>query len=528
MVNTIDKHPEGAPFSWVALQRDALPIIVVGLLTAVVSFSTAGEAYDQHWTSAWATISAIAVILAATRSIRLTHPMMWGIGMVILLVQASRGGHERWESLAMWIWLWTWIWTLPSENQFFWRGIKALPLFAAVIGGVMFLHALKSIWAGDWSHGASYDMTLPWAHRNIAMEALFAMCVLGGYISKARWIRWWVFITLLAFIYQVRGVMLGSTLWMLYALWKSDYAGPWLKRGFIGISVLFIAGQVAWNTVPYDVKFERFRKMPDVVKSLDIAYNFNGAESSSIRLKLWNLTAGHVTAFGEGLAKWRDDAEGFVNVTTGRCAEATRRAHSELLQWAYELGWLPLLLLIGLCWPLRHSMSRWLWFALPFLAFTFPTERAEILWPLAILGWWFKSQYPPAEEKAAPNPHLLTGIQALGCVLILSWVIAQNAIGETLRRSGQLKADWSPTQELCLKLHPKDIALNHVDVVRAMSEYNQGRPESGQSLIAGHLERNPLSIPAIRVLLKSQGKPHNEEAVCAYIRARIKQGTPQP
>ena len=116
----------------------------------------------------------------------------------------------------------------------------------------------------------------------------------------------------------------------------------------------------------------------------------------------------------------------------------------------------------------------------------------------------------------------------MGCVLILSWVIAQNAMGETLRRSVPPKADWSPTQELCLKLYPKDIALNHVDVIRAMSEYNMGRPESGQSLIAGHLERNPLSIPAIRVKLKSEGKPHNEEAVCAYIRARMKQGTPQP
>ena len=93
MAETVDKNQVDAPFSWAALQRDAFPIIVVGLLTAVVSFSTAGEAYDQHWTSAWATISAIAVILAATRSIRLTHPMMWGIGLVILLVQAWRGGH---------------------------------------------------------------------------------------------------------------------------------------------------------------------------------------------------------------------------------------------------------------------------------------------------------------------------------------------------------------------------------------------------------------------------------------------------
>ena len=512
---------EASPFSWVELQRDLLPIVVVGLATALIAFAQWGDAYDRHWTSAWLLMSMVTVVLAATRMIRLTHPLFWGIGMVILMVQGIRGGHARWEVLAMWAWLWTWIWTVPVDGQWFWRGFKAMPLFAATIGSFMLLHALKGIWNGEWGHGASYDMTLPWAHRNIGMEAMFAMCVLGGFISGRKWLRWWGFIVLLAFIYQVRGVMLACALWGLYALWKSEYVTRWMKRGAGAVCVLFICAQVMWNMVPFEERVERFKRVPDVVKSLDVVYNLNGAESSSIRLTLWRMTAGQLSAFGEGLAKWRDDAEGHVNLATGRCGEATRRAHSELLQWSYELGWLPLLLLIGLCWPLRHSMSRWLWFALPFLAFTFPTERAEILWPFAMLGWWFKLHHPPEERAFRWPPHVLTAVQTATCVLMLSWVVAQNAIGGVLRSSGAFRANWSSTQELCLRMHPKDIALNHADVIRAMSAYNNGRPEEGAALISRHLEQHPRSIPAIRVQLKSEGKPNDVAAICAYLRREM-------
>lgn len=512
---------ETSPFSWAELQRDLLPIVVVGLTTALIAFSQWGDAYDRHWTSSWLLMSMVTVVLAATRMIRLTNPLFWGIGMVILFVQAIRGGDARWEVLAMWVWLWTWIWTVPVDGTFFWRGFKALPLFAAIIGGLMLLHALKSMWNGEWGHGASYAMTLPWAHRNIGMEAMFAMSVLGGFISAKKWLRWWGFIVLLAFVYQVRGVMLASALWGLYALWKSEFVTRWMKRGAIAACALFICAQVMWNMLPFEQRVERFRKVPDVVKSLDVVYNLNGAESSAVRVKLWRMTAGHLSAFGEGLAKWRDDSEGYVNLAIGLCNEATRRAHSELLQWSYELGWLPLLLLIGLCWPLRHSMSRWFWFALPFLAFTFPTERAEILWPLAMLGWWLKKHHPPEERVVRMSPHVLTAVQTATCVLFLSWVTAQNAIGEVLRNSGAFRANWSSTQELCLKLHPKDIALNHTDIIRAMSEYNNGRPEAGAALISSHLEQHPLSIPAIRVRLKSEGKPNDPDAICAYLRQAI-------
>ena len=488
-----------------------------GVITLLIAFAETGAAYDRHWTTAWLLTALTTVGLAWGQVIRLTHPLFWSVGMVLLLIQGVRGGCERWEVLALWGWLWTWIWTVPVDRGRFWKGLHALPLVAMLIGGLMLLHAVKQMWNGAWDHGASYEMSLPWAHRNIAMEALFAMCVLGGHISKERWLRWWGFITLLALVYQVRSVLLASALWMLYSLWTSGLATRLVKRAFLGAALLFTFAQIGWNLLPQDVRVERFRQLPDIVKSLDVRYNLKAAESSSIRLKLWDWTVSNAQPLGAGLGAWRDDAEGWVNAANDRCGEGIRRAHSEWLQWSYELGWIPLLLLMGLCWPLRSSLGRWLWFILPFVAFTFPAERAEILWPFAALGWWLKSAFPPPEPPPSLPRTALIGVTSALLLLIGSWVMAQNAIGRVLRQSGTFKVDWSPIEEACIALHPKDIALNHSEVIRAMSAYNGGRPQQGKALIEAHLAEHPRCLSGIRVQRKAAGLPHDAAALCTTL-----------
>ena len=243
------------------------------------------------------------------------------------------------------------------------------------------------------------------------------------------------------------------------------------------------------------------------------------------RLKLWNWTWHHLEPFGHGLASWRDDAEGWVNVANNRCGEGIRRAHSELLQWSYELGWVSMLVLIGLCWPLRRSLGRWAWLILPFIAFTFPAERAEILWPFAILGWWLKTQYPP-DEAARSAPHgVLLGATSVLLLLIGSWVVAQNSIGRVLRQSGNFSADC-PRLKNFIQLHQKDIALNHSEVIRAMSEYNQLRPERGQSILEDHLAQHPRCITGIRVQRKASGLPTDPSSMCTALQETVL--TPNP
>lgn len=494
------------------------------IATMAISFGTSGEALDSHWTTAWLLLGGISLALALTGCIRMVYPPLWGAGMVILGIQAWRGGHCQWEVLGQLGWIWTWIWTVPNTRRFnWWKGAKALPVFALLIGSVMMMHALRAILTGEWGHGASYEMSLPWAHRNIGMEALFIMTVIGGHFSKKRWWAWWGFITVLALTYQVRSVLLGSAFWMLYALWISKAGGRRLKHGFLVVCGLFAAVQVAWNMLPKDVRIREFARMPDILKALDVTYNLKAAESSSIRLNLWSWTLDHLQWCGAGLGAWRNDAEGWVNVAVDRCSEALHRVHSEILQWTYEIGWLPLLLMIGLCWPLRRSLGRWFWLALPFFAFTFPAERAEILWPLAMLGWLLKSKFQPQSDPQSTEgvQRLLIGSMACITLLLGSWVVAQNGLGQVFKQSGNLKVNWTPIEEACIEMHPQDIALNHANVFRAMDAFNTGNMESGTALITGHLEQNPRSIPGIRVLLKLTGESNDSDAVCSRLLQKL-------
>ena len=495
-------------------------------LTLAISFGAFGDALDNHWTTGWLLLSAATLGLAFSDCIRLAHPKLWAFGLGILGIQAWRGGHCQWEVLAQLGWIWTWIWTVPNPQKFnWWRGAKALPLFALTIGSVMLMHAMGAMMKGEWGHGASYEMSIPWAHRNIAVESLFLMSVIGGHFSKKRWLWWWGFITVLGLVYQVRSVLLGSGVWMLYALWMSNLGTKWIKRGFLIACGLFASVQVVWNLLPSEMRVREFAKMPDIVKALDVTYNLKAAESSSIRLNLWSWTWDHLQVQGAGLGAWRNDAEGWVNLAVGRCGEALHRAHSEFLQWAYEIGWLPLIILIGLCWPLRRSLGRWVWFALPFFAFTFPAERAEILWPLAMLGWLFKVKYPP-QSKAKPTvgmQRMLLGALTSIVLLLGSWVVAQNALGRFLKQSGNLRVNWSPLEETCIGLHPQDIALNHADVFRSMDAFNSGKMDEGSALIFNHLEDNPRSIPAIRVLLKLNGESNDSESVCSRLSVQLQE-----
>lgn len=520
--------PEGpGMINLAALQKEWPQWALFLGLTLAISFAQKGEALDNHWTTAWAILGLAAVGLSLAGAIKLERPLPWAIGMAVLGIQAARGGHCSWEVLAQLGWIWTWIWTVPNPKALqWWKGAKALPICALIIGCVMLMHALGDMLQGDWDHGASYDMTLPWAHRNIAMEALFLMGVLGAHFSKRRWLWWWSFITVLAMVYQVRSVLLGSALWMVYMLWTLPQSQRWIKRAFIIACTLFASVQVAWNLLPSDVRIREFAKMPDIVKALDITYNLKGAESSSIRLNLWSWTMENSQWQGAGLGAWRNDAEGHVNLTVGRCGEALHRAHSEFLQWGYEIGWLPILLLVGLCWPLRKSLGRWVWFALPFFAFTFPAERAEILWPLAMLGWALKLQFPPLTPpkfggSELANKRLLIGSFAAILLLLGSWIVAQNAMGRIFQQSGNLRVDWSSTEEACIALHPQDIALNHADVFRVMADFNRGRSEAGKEQLDRFLADNPRSIPAIRVWLKLNGESNGPDAVCRALEARL-------
>lgn len=89
-----DTHPNSldSPFAKAVLLKQALPLTAGGLFTAMVSFATYGEALDQHWTTAWLLLTVGTVLFSYFGIIRLYKPLLWAIGLAILLIQGIRGG----------------------------------------------------------------------------------------------------------------------------------------------------------------------------------------------------------------------------------------------------------------------------------------------------------------------------------------------------------------------------------------------------------------------------------------------------
>ena len=81
--------------------------------------------------------------------------------------------------------------------------------------------------------------------------------------------------------------------------------------------------------------------------------------------------------------------------------------------------------------------------------------------------------------------------------------------------------NWTPLEESCIGMHPQDIALNHADLFRGMSALNKGQMEDGQAFIMRHLEENPRSIPAIKILQKIKGESNDAETVCRVLGAKL-------
>lgn len=500
---------------------DRKPAAIAVVATAVISWLGVGEALDNHWTTAWMLMAGLAVVWAAARWIELEKPVLWGVGLLVFFLLALAGGEARWEVLAMGTWLWTWAWTRPREDSMVARALAGLPWFALIVGGVMLGYAGVRMATGDWTHGATYELIFPWAHRNFAIESMFAMVLIGGLKSKRLWWAWWGFVSILAFTYQVRGVLLGSGMWLLYELFVSKRGAAWMRWTFVVGSLAMASVQILWNLLPVETRVEQFAKFPDPLKSLDVMYNLRSAESSSVRVQLWDWTAEHITLTGAGLGAWRQDAEGWVNLRNQRCGEATRRAHSDFLQWLFELGILPFLILLAIGWPLRRSLGRWAWLTLPFLLFTFPMERAETMWAFAALGWFLKLQHPSGHPPA--HWGLPAGVFALSALLLGSWGIAQNALGRVAQQTGSIRTDWGPVEEACLALHPLDIALNHADLLRVMSDFNAGKTEAAVERLKRFHEKHPRSISGIRIWLKAQGKPSTPDDICVYLQQLLSQ-----
>ena len=276
---------------------------------------------------------------------------------------------------------------------------------AAVLLGLLGFALYRGLSHG-WGHQESYQLPLPWAHRNVAFESLAFMTLLAARKRlKVRLVLWGLLVGA-ALVYQVRGVLLVGAAWGATMAWEHANNARWLLRAGAVAMGLFVLAQVAWNGLAVEDRVDLRAQLPDVVKTLDVVYNLKSATSSSERVQIWSWTLSNMHAVGGGSGSWKWAAEGFLQEQIGKCDVSIRRAHSDILQWLHELGWLPFALLTALAASRIWQARRFFLLAAPLLLFTFPSERAEIAVPMAMVFWLL--QRPKSEAHAgASSPGLV-------------------------------------------------------------------------------------------------------------------------
>lgn len=477
---------------------------------------TWGHGLDPHWTTSWGLLWWGLLALLVTGDLELDWSgswVDWGwlSGLLLLLGLYLIGPGDSPEALLFHVTLWIALRLRPR-----WAGLGWLaslrtvtPIVGLVMAGLLGGWALSQMALGRWGHAASYALVLPWAHRNMAMESLLFMFLLGRLKWPAwRW-AWWAGMAGLAAVYQVRGVLLSMAVWAAIELLFTGQAGRTLRRISAGAIGVFILAQVAWNVQPVEQRVSTFARLPDVVKAFDVMYNLRAARSSTDRLLLWDWTVRHIPAMGEGSGSWKWNAQCEVNQIMGDCTIAVRRAHSDLLQLAFELGWLGLLLLGGIVAWMARVRGRWVWVVVPLLLFTFPTERAETLWPFLLVWWAGGKESDSGSETGSRAPRWKWPV-VLVCLLLASfgtmWSWSQDRLGALVQ--GKIGVtELSSTDRQVLDWFPSDIAMNHIDVLVALRLHAAGRDEQALGLIESHLDSHPNSMTASQLQAKLLNAP---------------------
>ncbi len=396
------------------------------------------------------------------------------------------------------------------------RGILAALCIQVLM--LIFLLTKASIENG-YSHETTYAVQPLFAHRNIAIES----CMLWFYwllqqSENKKQTRW---ITLvaggLAFVFQARSAML---MWVI--MLTLHHKKIFIKKhfstriGMIGLAV-FCVLQIFIAVLPAELYKPIFDQLPDNLKALDISYNLNEARSSSDRIELWKWTCENLNLWGHGLGQWRADAQGEVNERIGRCDLFVRHAHSDFLEYLYELGVIPVALLVGILLFLVRNRFPLLMVFLPLLLFSFPTERPEIMVALAFSVIFSKQPEPQPSLQTKTNlkalRNVLAGLVFLG---ITSWAYSQHLYGRFLAKTTDISR-LNVCQQIVLAMYPQDLLNNNLALYQAHYLITHQDVESAIFILEERLRMNPQDLGVQKQLLEIKPNANIVNVYCTQI-----------
>lgn len=464
-----------------------------------IQWGSVGFALDPHWTTSWVCLAFVIGGLWFRGRLDVVAEIRWLVGLSLIVGLFFLGNARSVESLVILAFSWTLLFSrigCQREVEFWLRRL----MFGLVllVSSVLIALAASKGYHGEWNHSESYNMVLPWAHRNIAMESLVLLGFAVSSRRKALNSVSWIALGVLTFAYQARGAMLMVAVWGVLIMLGQLPANQGLKRLIqVGCAAMIVL-QLGWFFVLPTVRVESFEMAPDVLKSLDIRYNVSQATSSSERRAIWSWTLNHLEWIGPGPGEWKWCAEMEVNQLLNKCDVAVRRAHSDLLQLFFELGVLPMLILLGLIREKLRLHWREVLVCLPMLLFSFALERAEVIASLCLMGVLIEGTRSDSSKHGEKHLFLPAGWVFLACGLSTGcWWVAQNSLGEATRGATKF-AEWGLGRRECVDMFPSDVALNHVDVILSSYWYAQGSTDRAADMLSSHLKNHPKSISGLK------------------------------
>ncbi len=482
-----------------------LPVTSAFILT-LLPLLHFGDALDSHLVSGWCVLSFVLFVGISSGFLLLSKNAIWiSIGVVtIALVQSMNGRLLNLEDAFL---LLTTVLVFGVKPKFlsdgFIRSVR-LGVIAGLLLIILFLLCLllKAIFIKGYSHEATYSVQPFFAHRNIVVESCmlcFYWLLRGCVNRKSAWL-WVIGAGALAFIFQSRSAMVMWAIMVALEHRRLFVKGHIANRlGLMGL-IVFCLLQLVVSALPVHIYKPFFDRLPDNIKSLDISYNLSEARSSSDRIELWKWTSENLNLWGHGLGQWRADAQGEVNERIGRCDLFVRHAHSDFLEYLYELGIIPCVFFATVLLYLGWRNVRFILVFLPLLLFSFPTERPEIMLFLGFSMLVPNTVIGNESSKITSKPIgvVLSGLMLFG---ISTWGYSQHLFGRFFLKTVDI-AELNTFQQIVVATYPQDLLNNSLALYQAHYLIAHGDIDGAVQILEDRLRVSPNDLGVYKQLMQ--------------------------
>ena len=471
-----------------------LPLFFCVFLIPLVQTETT---FDHFYTLGWLLLSLITLLLIAFQIIQVDLKRLGFLAVLLFAVLISSSSFYTEDVLHAGV-----IALLGSAGQINNSTLRSIKRSAVLVWFVLVAtylwSALFVVAEEGYSHQSTYLFADFFANRNLICEYVVILTILIAAIEKYLSCKFSkltlilaLSVLLIVLVSQAKAALFSACILLAYLGWYSAFKRPFLWIiGFLLVSLLSVnAYSFYLQTQNKKGYTEYIEGLPDIAKLTDISYNMGKVESSSERQAIWKWTLANTQWTGKGIGSWKFDVQGNVGFDKYDCKTILRRPHNELVKMGYELGWLVAAVLLIVL--VLVSFNPFLLILLPLVLFSFPTERAEFIFPLIVLfnlkkggyQWsglrWFKASY-------------FTGM--LCAILLLMGTFFNHQAHSIYSDLAQYKIKFKELSESDAKLldwFPYDFMLNHAQKYEALHLLKANRVDEAVPLLLDVYQRDP-------------------------------------